>query len=141
MATRSFNCFAHRFRDFVRLSSSEADATLPVADSDERVEREATTTLHDLGDTVDRNDVLDQLGAALAPLLIATAVATLAVAATLAAAATWPAASAPTTATWATTAATSLTAAAAATLATAPAWSTAAATSTGARGSIYGSAG
>jgi hypothetical protein len=139
VAPRSFNRLAHRFRDFVRLPSCEADASLSVSDSDERVEREATTALHDFGDAIDRDDVLDQLGAALARLLVATAVAALGVASTLAAATAWAAASAPTTATWAATAAASSTTATA-TLAAASARTTASATGASARRPTYGSA-
>ena len=57
---------ADRFRDFVRLARREADLALPVADGDERVEREAAAALHDLRDAVDRDHVLDELAAAVA---------------------------------------------------------------------------
>src|SRR5688500_2906470 len=52
---------ANRFGDLVRLASGEADLPLAIADGDERIEREAPAALHDLGDTVERDDVLDQI--------------------------------------------------------------------------------
>jgi hypothetical protein len=38
VSPRSVDCLAHSFRNFVRLSSRDANATLTIADSDERVE-------------------------------------------------------------------------------------------------------
>ena len=45
--------------NFLRLAVADADQTFTVADDHEGGEAEATTTLHDLGDTVDRDDSLD----------------------------------------------------------------------------------
>src|SRR5919109_290750 len=50
-APRRVHRLPHRLRHFVRLARRDADLTLPVAYSDQRIEREATTALHDLGDT------------------------------------------------------------------------------------------
>ena len=47
----------------VRLTRREADATLTVADRDERVERESPTALYDLGNAVDGDHVLDEIAA------------------------------------------------------------------------------
>src|SRR5688500_9914879 len=69
---------ADRLRHLVRLARGEAHAPLTVADGDERVEGEAPAALHDLGDAVDRDHVLDEI----APLASAVAlVATAAIAA------------------------------------------------------------
>ena len=45
--------------NFLGLAVADADHTVAVTDDHEGGEAEATTTLHDLGDTVDRNDALD----------------------------------------------------------------------------------
>jgi hypothetical protein len=58
---RRFDRLADGLGDLVRLAGGKADASLTVADGDERVEREAPPTLDDLGDTVDRDNVLDQV--------------------------------------------------------------------------------
>ena len=71
--TRCFDSLAHRFGNLIGLTGREADASLPVANSDECVEGETATTLHDLCDTVDSNHVLDEI-AALAALATASAV-------------------------------------------------------------------
>ncbi len=60
---------AHRLRHFIRLARRESDFALTVANGDERVEREPPATLHDLGDAIDRDHVLEQLAA------VATAIA------------------------------------------------------------------
>src|SRR5436190_3809286 len=77
-ATRAVHGLADRLRHFVRLTGREAHTALAVADGNERVEREATATLHDLRDAVDRHHVLDQLTAfaVTAAAAIATAIAT-----------------------------------------------------------------
>ena len=49
-------------RDLFGLAVADADLALAVADGDERGEREPTTTLDDLGDAVDRDDPLVELG-------------------------------------------------------------------------------
>src|SRR5215207_1283970 len=66
---RGLDGLANRLGDLVRLPRCEADLPLPIADGDERVEAEPASTLHDLRDTVDRDDVLDQI----APFAILTA--------------------------------------------------------------------
>ena len=45
--------------NFLRLAVADADETVTVTDDHEGGEAEATATLHDLGDTVDRHDALD----------------------------------------------------------------------------------
>src|SRR4029079_14617602 len=63
VATRRLDGLADRLGHFVRLAGCEAHLPLSVADGDERVEAEATTTLHDLGHAGDRDHVLDQIRA------------------------------------------------------------------------------
>ena len=63
--TRAVDRLADGLRDFVRLAGREPDATLSIAHRDERVEREAASALDDLGDAIDRDDVLDELASAL----------------------------------------------------------------------------
>ena len=59
------------------LAVADADDAVAVADDDERGEAEATTTLDDLGDAVDRDDALDVgglLGSAVATAVAVTTV-------------------------------------------------------------------
>src|SRR5688500_7377291 len=108
-AARRVHGLAHRLRHLVRLARREADAALPVADSDERVEREAPAALHDLRHAVDRDHVLDEIAALAAPAVaptgaalavaLATATPTL-TAAAIAAAGTTPAYDVSPRATW-----------------------------------------
>src|SRR5258708_24532656 len=72
-APRGLDGFAHRFADLVRLAGGDPDLALALAHGDARVEAEAPAALDDLGDAVDRDDVLDDavalaLLAAAAPL-------------------------------------------------------------------------
>jgi hypothetical protein len=71
-APRGVNGFAHGLRHFVGLARREANATLTVANRDEGIEREAPTTLHDLGHAVDRDDVLDEIATLARTLVWAT---------------------------------------------------------------------
>ena len=57
---------AHRLGDFVRLAGGDADPALAIADGDQGVEGEAPAALHDLGDAVDRDHVLDELAGTVA---------------------------------------------------------------------------
>jgi hypothetical protein len=66
------NCFG----DFVCLAGRESDLALTVADGNESVEGETTSTLYDLGNAVDRDDVLDELASAFAAAFAATAAVT-----------------------------------------------------------------
>src|SRR3989442_577754 len=59
-ASRRLHRLAHCFAHLVRLARRDADLALPVAHGDERVEPEPPAALHDLRDTVDRDDVLDE---------------------------------------------------------------------------------
>src|SRR5207249_9823634 len=59
-AAGGFDGLAHRLAHLVRLAGSDADAPLPVAHGDQRVEAETPAALHDLRDAVDGNDVLDE---------------------------------------------------------------------------------
>jgi hypothetical protein len=61
VATRPIDSFAHRFRHFVGLPGRKTHATLTISHRDQRVEREAASALDDLRDTIDRDDVLDEL--------------------------------------------------------------------------------
>src|SRR5215207_1899765 len=90
VAARGLDGLANRLGDLVRLPRCEADLPLPIANGDERVEAEPASALHDLRDTVDRDDVLDQI----APfaILTATTVATTPAAASAAVTATLTAA-------------------------------------------------
>ena len=45
--------------NFLGLAVADADQAVAVTDDDQRGEAEATTTLDDLGDTVDRDDALE----------------------------------------------------------------------------------
>jgi hypothetical protein len=56
---------ADRFRHFTRLAVAEADAALLVANDHESGEAEAATTLHDLGNAIDVNELVDELAVAL----------------------------------------------------------------------------
>jgi hypothetical protein len=107
VAARTIDGLANCFRHFVGLAGRKTDSALTIADGDERVEREAASTLYDLGDAIDCDDVLDELGTAFAataititaaftvPASAATATLTVASAtAALTAATTWRAASA-----------------------------------------------
>src|SRR5439155_1898165 len=77
VATRRLDGLADRLGDLVRLARREAHLPLPIAHGDERVEAEPATALHDLGDAVDRDDVLDQVAPfTLAAAVVATATAT-----------------------------------------------------------------
>jgi hypothetical protein len=66
VAARSVDSLAYCLRNFVCLSGRKSDATLSVSNRDERVEGEATSALHDLGDTIDGDHVLDELASAIA---------------------------------------------------------------------------
>src|SRR5690606_11909086 len=61
-----FRRLADRFRHFARLAVAEANAALLVANDDEGREREVLTALHDLGDAVDGDELINEL--ALGPL-------------------------------------------------------------------------
>jgi hypothetical protein len=81
VTARAVDRLADRFGHFVRLAGRDADFALPVANRDERVEREAAATLHDFRDAVDGDDVLDQIALAVAA-IPATVVTTATIAAT-----------------------------------------------------------
>ena len=81
---RLLDALGDRRGHLLGLAVADADQTLTVADDHEGGEAEATTTLHDLGDTVDRNDALD-VGGLVRTLVTATVVATTALATTLSA--------------------------------------------------------
>ena len=66
---------ADRFRHLARLAVAEADATLLVADDDERREAEPAAALHDLRHAVDVDEAVDELAVALLVLVIAAAAA------------------------------------------------------------------
>src|SRR5262249_49893399 len=54
-----------RLRHLARLAVAEANAALLVADDDERGKAEAAAALHHLGDTVDVDELVDELAVAL----------------------------------------------------------------------------
>jgi hypothetical protein len=58
---RRLDGLSHGFGDFVRLARREAHTPLPIADRDQRIEREAPAAFHDLCDAIDRDDVLDEI--------------------------------------------------------------------------------
>src|SRR5688500_618498 len=111
---RRIDGLAHGFRHLVRLARGEAHLPLAIADGDERVEGEPPAALHDLGDAVDRDDVLDQvalLATAVTSAAAAIATATTTITAATAARSTALTATATATATATTAAATTATAA------------------------------
>jgi hypothetical protein len=117
VAARAIDSLAHGLGDFVCLAGGKAHASLAIADGNERVEGEATSALYYLRDTIDRNDVLDELAAT-----FTTAAFAIAAFALTASAAT---AAALTTFTAATTAALSARTTAASTTTASAAWSAA----------------
>src|SRR5207302_8526182 len=60
---RLVDALPDRFRHLVGLAEPEADASAAVPDDDQRAEAEPPAALHDLGDAVDVDDLLLQLGA------------------------------------------------------------------------------
>ena len=58
-APRGFHGLAHRFADFIRLAGRDPDLTFSIPHRNQCVEGETATTLHDLRDAIDRDDVLD----------------------------------------------------------------------------------
>src|SRR5581483_6062464 len=72
-ALGGFGRLADRFRHLARLAVAEADAALLVADDDQRGEAETPAALHDLGDAVDVNELVDKLAVALFPIPLAAA--------------------------------------------------------------------
>jgi len=72
VAARTIDCLADSFRNFIRFSCRESNFALTVTNSDECVEGETTSTLHDFRDAVDCDHVLDELAAAFAASTVAT---------------------------------------------------------------------
>ena len=56
-----FGRLADGFRHFARLAMAEADAAIAVANHHQSGEAETAATLHDLGDTVDVHQLVDQV--------------------------------------------------------------------------------
>src|SRR5256886_4656085 len=81
LAARGLHRLTHRLADLVRFPGRDPDAALSVADRDGRVESEATAALHDLGNAIDRDPVLDQAVALALPLAALVAAGTAATAA------------------------------------------------------------
>src|SRR5438132_13970434 len=81
LAARGLHRLTHRLADLVRFPGRDPDAALSVAHRDERVESEAPAALHDLGDAIDRDHVLDQAVALALPLAALVAAGTAATAA------------------------------------------------------------
>jgi hypothetical protein len=73
VAARSVDSLADGLRHFIRLSCSKSDAALSVAHCDQRVEGEATSALHDLGDAIDGDHVLDELASTITAATVAIA--------------------------------------------------------------------
>ena len=61
---RRLGCLSNRLGDFTCLTVAEADATLLVPDHNERGESEAPAALNNLGDTVDVDQLIDELAIA-----------------------------------------------------------------------------
>src|SRR6185437_2749673 len=55
------DAFLDRQRNFARFARPESDVAGFIADHDQRRKRKVLTTLHDLGDAVDRNDLILQI--------------------------------------------------------------------------------
>ena len=70
-----FRRLADRFRHFARLAVTEADATLLVADDDERSKAEAASALHDFSNSVDMDEAINEFAVALLPVMVAAAAA------------------------------------------------------------------
>src|SRR5664279_1317543 len=93
VAKRGVDGLAHRLRYFVRLAGRHANLAASIADGDERIEAEATSALHDLRDTVDRDHVLEEIATlTIAAARAAIATTTTAARAAATCAATWTAA-------------------------------------------------
>ena len=60
LATSFVHCLLHGDRNFAGLALAHADATIAITNHGECCETEDTTTLHHLGDAVDRNHLLAQ---------------------------------------------------------------------------------
>jgi hypothetical protein len=71
-----FGGLADGFRHFTRLAMTETHAAGAVADNHQRGEREPAATLHDLGDTVDVHQLVDQIAVAIFLFAAAAATAT-----------------------------------------------------------------
>jgi hypothetical protein len=56
---------ADRLRHLTGLAVTEADATLLIADYDQRGKAEPAAAFHDLGDAVDMHELIDELAVAL----------------------------------------------------------------------------
>src|SRR5262249_22682665 len=56
---------ADRLRHFARLAVTKADPALLVTDNDERSEAEAASALHNFGDAVDVDELVDEFAVAL----------------------------------------------------------------------------
>lgn len=65
IALCAFRCLADSFRNFTSLAVTEANAALLVANDDESGEAEATATLNNLGNAVDRDQLVDEFAIAL----------------------------------------------------------------------------
>ncbi|MNL36644.1 hypothetical protein D3C87_1587370 [compost metagenome] len=65
IALCGFSCLADSFRHFTSLAMTEANATLLVANDDESSKTETTAALDDLGDAVDRDQLVDEFAIAL----------------------------------------------------------------------------
>jgi hypothetical protein len=53
---------ANGVRDFVRLAQADADRAGAISNGDDRVETEPAATLDDLGDAIDMDQPIDELG-------------------------------------------------------------------------------
>src|SRR6185437_3045403 len=60
-APRLFGRLADRLRHFARLTRAITDPALAVAHDDQRGKAEPPPALHDLGDAIDRDELLDEL--------------------------------------------------------------------------------
>src|SRR6267378_1176832 len=58
VAPRGFDGLAHCFADLVRLPGRDADLTFPIPHRNQCIEGKTATTLHNLRDAIDRDDVL-----------------------------------------------------------------------------------
>ena len=72
-ALGGFGRLADGFGHFARLAVAETDPAVLVADHDQRGEAEAATALHDLGDTIDVHQLVDEFVVALFAIAAAAA--------------------------------------------------------------------
>ena len=62
MLARRIGGLADRLGDLVGLAETDPDLALAIPDNEERAEAEATSALHDLGASIDEDNLLEKIG-------------------------------------------------------------------------------